>query len=208
MKTKSLLLFGLSMAIMLSCSQKKSVDLLPAESGLEGWVSILDTTSVETAIPTFYAEEGVLHISGVPKGYIRTDKKYSDYILTLDWRWAGEESVDGGIYVHLQDGDKVWPTGIQFQMTSADMGLFMSGIKLSDAEEAHPGFYKKPVLYENSPEKPVGEWNSVEIICKENHIKAYLNGILVNEADCDANEGYIGFQSEGGPMQIKNIRIK
>ena len=61
---------------------------------------------------------------------------------------------------------------------------------------------------EESPEKPVGEWNSMEFVCKDGHIKAYLNGVLVNQAQCEAREGYIGIQSEGGAMEFRNIRIK
>ena len=33
-------------------------------------------------------------------------------------------------------------------------------------------------------------------------------GVLVNEARCAATEGYIGLQSEGGAMDVRNIRIR
>ena len=36
-------------------------------------------------------------------------------------------------------------------------------------------------------------------------IKVWLNGILVNDAVCDATEGYIAIQSEGGAMDFRNI---
>ena len=62
-------------------------------------------------------------------------------------------------------------------------------------------------MVDESPEKPVGEWNIMEFECHEGHIKAYLNGVLVNEAQCSAHEGPIGIQSEGGPMDFRYIRI-
>ena len=33
-----------------------------------------------------------------------------------------------------------------------------------------------------SSEKPVGEWNTMEVICKSNTIEVYVNGTLQNKA--------------------------
>ena len=30
---------------------------------------------------------------------------------------------------------------------------------------------------------------------------------MVNEAQCEAKEGYIGFQSEGGPLEFRNVYL-
>ena len=145
-----------------------------------------------------------MHITGKPFGSIRTEKKYSDYNLHLEWRWAGEEGVDGGIFNYLQDGDKVWPLGVQLQMAPKDMGVLMGGIKIEGIEGP---FYKKDRIVEESPEKPVGEWNDMDFLCKGGEIKVWLNGVLVNEAKCDATDGYIGIQSEGGAMEFRNIYL-
>ena len=58
-----------------------------------------------------------------------------------------------------------------------------------------------------SAEKPAGEWNTAEIICKGNFIQAYINGVLMNEGHFDRSEGPIGLQSEGGPLEIRNVFI-
>ena len=53
--------------------------------------------------------------------------------------------------------------------------------------------------------KPAGEWNTAEIVCKGNFIQAYVNGVLMNEAHFDRSEGPIALQSEGGPLEIRNV---
>ena len=89
-------------------------------------------------------------------------------------------------------------------MTSKDMGVLMGGIPIEGVEGP---FYKKDRLVEESPEKPVGEWNEVEFLSKGGILKVWMNGVLVNEAKCDATTGYIAIQSEGGAMDFRNIYI-
>ena len=59
----------------------------------------------------------------------------------------------------------------------------------------------------DSAEKPAGEWNAAEIICKGNFIEVYINGVLMNQAHFDRSEGPIALQSEGGPLEVRNIYI-
>lgn len=171
---------------------------------LSGWKVVLKEGE-EANGPTFAADNGILHVSGQPFGYIRTEQAYSDYTLHLEWRWAGPEGVDGGIFHFLQGEDKVWPMGIQLQMTPKDMGTLFGGIPIEGIEGP---FYWKHRMVENSPEKPVGEWNSMDFVCRDGLVTAFLNGVLVNQAQCEAREGYIGIQSEGGAMDFRNIRVK
>ncbi len=190
-------------AIFISCSHKEKTESLFNGEDLTGWKVVLKSAEGESFDgETFSAKEGILSVTGKPFGYIRTEKKYSDYRLHLEWRWAGAEAVDGGVFNRLQDGDKVWPLGVQLQMTPKDMGVLMGGIKLEGIEGP---FYKKDRIVQESPELPVGEWNEMEFQCEGGSIKVWLNGILVNEAVCDAIDGYIAIQSEGGPMEFRNI---
>jgi len=171
---------------------------------LSGWKVVLREDD-QTLAPTFTTDDGILHISGQPFGYIRTEKEFSDYKLHMEWRWAGGEAVDGGIFHYLQGEDKVWPQGVQLQMTPGDMGMLMGGIPIEGVEGP---FYRKSRLTQESPEKPVGEWNTFDFECHRGHIKAFLNGVLVNEITCQAEKGHIGIQSEGGAMDVRNIRLK
>lgn len=200
---KNLFLICFSALLTLSCSQKK-ISLFNGHD-LAGWVLVTDSTSQEDASQTFTASDGLILISGQPFGYMRTQQKYSNFVLHTEWRWSGEPA-DGGIFVMLQDGDKVWPTGLQCQMKGDNLGVLMGGIPLADME-APNGFYKKELMDETPVEKPAGEWNETEITCKGGHVIVTINGVMVNEAYCEAHEGYIGFQSEGGPLEFRNVYL-
>ena len=73
--------------------------------------------------------------------------------------------------------------------------------------------------------KPVGEWNSEEVIAKGKDIKVILNGTTIVDADIskaiekgtpDGKEhpglknesGHIGFLGHGDVLEFRNIRIK
>lgn len=184
------------------CSCAKEIVLFNGEN-LDGWVAVLKESEEEPAPeqPTFSVQDGLLHVTGTPYGYLRTEKAYSDFILIMEWRWT-EGRADSGIFTLLQGEDKVWPTGVQLQMRESDFGYFFSGHPLKGVE----GF-RKPALVEEDPEKPDGEWNTAMIISKGGRLSALVNNVLVNEAECDVKEGYIGIQSEGGAMDFRNIRL-
>jgi hypothetical protein len=46
------------------------------------------------------------------------------------------------------------------------------------------------------------------ITCQGGHITCTVNGVLVNEAIATATEGYIGFQSEGGALEFRDIWVE
>jgi len=184
-----------------SCNQRK--EMLFNGKDLDGWVFFTREDSMVTE-PTFTVVDGALHITGQPFGYIRTVKKYGDYTLHLQWRWAGPRT-DSGIFNHLPDNDKVWPDGIQLQLRESDFGYLFSAIPLEGVEGP---FFRKAPLCEGDPEKADGEWNETVITCQGGHITCTVNGVLVNEAVATAAEGYIGFQSEGGALEFKDIWVE
>ena len=57
-------------------------------------------------------------------------------------------------------------------------------------------------------EKPVGEWNKMEVIAKGDNIAIYLNGVLVNQAmQVKPSKGRIQIQSEGAEMFVRRVDI-
>ena len=197
-------LLALAALVFSSCGTRKEV-LFNGEN-LDGWFSMTRDPEPDQVLtePTFSVRDGALHISGQPYGYIRTEKKYGDYTLHVEWRWTGTRA-DSGLFNRLQDGDKVWPSGIQMQMRERDFGFFFSGIPLEGVEGETS--WRKPPVAESDPELPDGQWNETVIVCRGGHISATVNGVLVNEAVAEATEGYIGFQSEGGAIEFRNIYL-
>ena len=193
-------------AFMTSCTGGAEKVQLFNGTDLSGWEFILAEGSDVPAAEVFTVKDGNIHVAGQPFGYMRTSSKYADYTLHVEWRWVGE-GTNSGIFQRVQDGDKLWPNAIECQLCSGKAGDFvmLGGSKIEEMEcvEEYPVFERV-----GDYEKPVGEWNVAEIVCKGNKITVYVNGKLQNECTCDSTEGYIALQSEGGPLEFRNVYIE
>src|SRR5690606_13895722 len=57
-------------------------------------------------------------------------------------------------------------------------------------------------------EKPVGEWNTMEVVAFKDKVDIYLNGQLVNQAyDVRPSKGRIQIQSEGAEMYVRKVEL-
>lgn len=57
-------------------------------------------------------------------------------------------------------------------------------------------------------EKPVGQWNRIELICRVDTITIVLNGQVINQAtQCSLTAGKILFQSEGAEVFFRRIEL-
>ncbi len=206
MKTVKLIFAAvMAMFFMTSCGGGDVKTELFNGRDLTGWVCYTDPAGDVPASDVFSVRDGNLHIEGQPFGYIRTADKYGDYKLHVEWRWAGEPS-NSGIFQRLQDGDRLWPTGIECQLCHGSVGDFvmLGGAKISDIECVG----KFPVKRRNGDfENPAGEWNTMEIVCEGKTITTYLNGQLQKQCTCETTEGYIALQSEGGPVEFRNVYL-
>jgi hypothetical protein len=72
-------------------------------------------------------------------------------------------------------------------------------------------------------QKPIGQWNSEEIMAKGSHVRVTLNGVVIVDADLDKidkpmdgrehpglhnKSGHIGFLGHGARIEFRNLRIK
>lgn len=74
---------------------------------LKGWVGYVGDSTLDAA-EEFGRRGRDAAVSGA-LGYIRTTRAYSDYRLTLQYRWEGEPT-NSGIFMHIQPGeDRLWP---------------------------------------------------------------------------------------------------
>jgi hypothetical protein len=57
-------------------------------------------------------------------------------------------------------------------------------------------------------EKPLGEWNIVDIVCRDSTIEWTINGVIQNRVTkCEPHSGKIGIQLEGFPFELRNIWV-
>jgi len=172
---------------------------------LNNWTFYLSDVSMNPA-EVFSSRDGVIHIAGNPYGYMRTKESYSDYRLHLEYRWP-VEATNSGVFIHTQLPDTLWPQCIECQLAAGNAGDFicMSGADMNERTDKSKIVLKK---YEASSEKPVGEWNIMEISCKANTIEVYINGMLQNKGTgVSVTRGHICLQSEGKEIEFRNVYL-
>ena len=59
-----------------------------------------------------------------------------------------------------------------------------------------------------SPELGLGKWNVIKITVSGKKVEAFLNGVSVQKFTTKVTKGAICFQSEGAPLEFKDIKIK
>jgi hypothetical protein len=152
-------------------------------------------------------KDGAIHCAGKPSGYIRTITDYADYKLRLEWRWT-ETPRNSGVLLHMSGADKVWPRSIEGQLMNRNAGDFfvIGGTEFKE----HMGMEGRRVPKKHeSNEKPPGEWNVFEAVCKGDTIRITINGLLQNEAtECNVTGGKICLQSEGAPIEFRNVTLE
>jgi hypothetical protein len=164
-------------------------------------------------LKTWSVTNGVIHCNGTAIGYLRTLQSYSNYVVTVEWRFlkVTPKANNTGVLVHMQLPDKIWPQCIQNQGKSGRQGdLFvMSGAECKE----HLALGKDantPVALRGEPnENAIGEWNTNTTVCKGNDVKAVINGKLLNEiTECTVSFGFVGIQSEGADFEIRKMFVE
>jgi hypothetical protein len=151
-------------------------------------------------------------VRGTPVSYVATRKSYRNYRLHAEWRWNGKPG-NGGVLVHISSGptDRQWPICYQIQLKNTAVGdlLPMAGATFGEPLSTPLGA-ATPLLNRSAPdsERPAGEWNSCDIMCREDTIEVVINGVVQNRVThCALTEGRVGFQLEGTPFELRNVSI-
>ncbi len=160
-----------------------------------------------TETPTWTEKAGVISCTGNPRGYLYSLERYANFSVRLEFRFPKtsqkNENPNTGFLFYITGENRIWPTCLEVQGKFSEMAHIKSNSKdmtldVTDDPQAR-----------ESARRPVGEWNSIEIISKAGALTSVLNGSPI--ASCkpsELKEGYFGIQSEGNPVEIRNIRIQ
>lgn len=195
------------------CGAAEKISLFNGKD-LTGWRTFLDPKAKDADPSKVWTiSDGVIHCAGKPAGYIVTDNDYDNYVLRLQWRWPAKGG-NSGVFVHVVGEDEIWPKGVEAQLQSGAAGDFwlVGGAKLTiDPErfDKPSGRHYYRIKTGKKVENPEGEWNQYEITCQGDTIKLVVNGQLVNEGtSSELTRGKILLQSEGAPIEFRNIEIE
>jgi hypothetical protein len=154
--------------------------------------------------------EGEVRLSGIPFGYFALNDTFRNYVLRFDWKYERPSDLkvdakfDGnsGLLLHVQKPHKIWPKSIEVQLFYPDAGhiLPILGAKFDGARDA--GAQKRAG-------RSVGEWNEVEVTCRDGAITCTINGEVIDRGTrAEPDRGQIGWQAEGASIRFRKIRIK
>ena len=188
--------------------------------------------------------EKVIRISGEINGALATKESFENYHLKLVFRWGDKvysRQNSGLLYHSFGDFGQAlgtWMPNIEFQLMHQNLGdtylmantccetsavsdddrnmfFFTPGaVSVAFGEHASGRSIKKS----QDAEKPVGEWNTVDLYCFGTTSVHVVNGITVmvnnntgvyeNGAITPLKAGKIQIQSEGAEFYIKSIAVR
>jgi len=185
------------------------VDLFDGES-LDGW------TVVNGATSTWRAEDGVILCSGFPTGVMRTDRTYENFVLELEYRHL----VPGGNAGLFIWSDPIPARGVPFtrsvevqvmdgreqQWFTSDGDIFPIHGAVMTPVNGRGGSRAFPLERRSNP-APM--WNHYRLECLDGRVVASLNGRVVTEGyDASPRRGFICLESEGSPVEFREIRVR
>gem|GEM_PF-2226498 len=145
-------------------------------------------------------KELILICSGEPKGFLYTTKTFSEFELTLEWKYPKDADGNSGVLVYTQDEPRIWPTSIQVQLHQPKAGsVFPSGDAMSDhSSEA-----------EADLARPVDTWNEGRIVSQGGRLSVEVNGRKAGEVSgAKPSSGSIALQCEGSLVHFRRIRLR
>jgi hypothetical protein len=179
---------------------------------------------VNTKEDTWKVKGDELVCSGNPIGVVRSEKKYTNFLMHVEWKHM-EAGGNSGTFVWSDanaDEENRLPNGVEVQMLELDW----VNINTRDGKKP-PIAYVHGELFgvggvETIPDNPrgkrskstenrckgKGEWNTYDVVCVDGTIKLSVNGKFVNGiSQSTKKEGYICLESEGAEIHFRNIRI-
>lgn len=203
----------IAVLIIASCAQKADSKKTILFNGKDftGWTLFIPGDSVDVK-SVWSVHDGVILCQGVPNGYMRTNESFSNYKLHLEWRWV-DKATNSGVLLHCQPPDQVWPNCVESQLMAGNAGDFVligpGQITVDDSTYVNSGQFLIIKKKHDSNEKAFGEWNTYDIETRGASVICYVNGLMQNSGtNATFTSGAIGLQSEGSPIEFRNIYIE
>ena len=192
-----------------------------------------DFVDVNCEPDTWAWQDGVLRCTGQPVGVLRSHRPFTNFELVVQWRHL-EAAGNSGIFIWTADAalanlkpGELPPGGIEVQVLDlgyADQYEKSEGKKgdwFTTHGDVFPvGSAKMKPFPPTSPSgersfprkqltKAAGQWNHYYIRAINGEIRLWVNGEEVSGgSDCQPHTGYLCLESEGAPVEFKNLRIR
>jgi hypothetical protein len=187
----------------------------------EGFVSLFDGKTLDGwqgSKDGYEIKDGAIVCKEKGGGNLYTEKEYADFHLKFEFKLTPGANNGIGIRTPLT-GDAAF-VGMEIQVLD-DSSERYKGLK----EWQHHGSVYGVAAAKTGHQKPVGEWNSQEIIVKGKQVTVILNGVTIVDADVEKastpktldgrdhpglkrDKGHIAFCGHGAHVEYRNLRLK
>jgi hypothetical protein len=200
-----------------------------------GWRSLgeKDFVNVNTRPDTWVFKADFLSCTGQPIGVMRTVQTFTNFELVVQWRHL-RSAGNSGVFVWVTDEalkdlkpDALPQYGIEVQMLDhgyTEQYEKKTG-KKADWFTTHGDIFpvgksKMKPFPPTSPNgsrsfprkhlsKGIGEWNHYYVRAINGEVRLWVNGQEVSGGNgSEPRTGYLCLESEGSPIEFKNIRIR
>jgi hypothetical protein len=200
-----------------------------------GWRQLgeSDFVNVNCAEDTWSWKNGVAHCTGKPTGVIRSQKAYTNFELVAQWKHKNSGG-NSGIFVWSPISALTGLTPGNLPQKGIEVQVLDHGF----AEQWEKAHGKKPNWFtthgdvfpvEKSNMKPFppvapdkrrsfprknlskgfGQWNHYYVRCINGEVRLWVNGEEVSGGtECEPRSGYLCLESEGAPVEFKDLRIR
>ena len=180
------------------------------EEGFES-LAFADFEAFDAQADTWAATEEGLKCSGKPKGYLYSKQPYQNFTLRVDYRFPRPDNLkdeakfkgNTGFLIYVTGEHKLWPMCLEVQGKHVQMAAIKENggaepVKAEDDDTAR-----------QQARKPVGQWNSLEVVSKDGALAVSLNGTSISKCEPDfLSEGLIGIQAEDHPFEVRRLRLR
>lgn len=191
---------------------------------LTGWKPDIPAADDKPDIePSFIVRDGMLVSKGRPLGHLITDAQFSDYQLIVEYRFV-DKPGNCGVLVHASTPralSGMFPQSVEVQLQHKQAGDFWcihENISVPNMAERRNG---PPENYggkrgqsrhirnlTDGSEKPLGEWNTMQVECLGDKVRVWVNGDLVNDGfGATASSGQIALQAEGAEVEFRRLDL-
>lgn len=129
-------------------------------------------------------------------GWLVTKAAFTDFHFQVEFQASSESN--SGIFIRCED-----PNGVSAE-SCYEINVF-------DQNE-NPNNRTGSIVNHAPPAVSVmagDAWNTYDIIAEGTHLTVQFNGTVTAEIDDDTHSsGYIGLQSNGGPIKFRDVRIR
>jgi hypothetical protein len=183
---------------------------------LNGWTAVPADSQAGPA-QTWTVRDGIIVCTGEPIGFLHTDRKFTNFKMTVEYRWApGTKPGNSGLFSRINEPLKSLPRCVEVQLMHGNAGdiIALQGMMIEKQDRYFEvlnhklgGDIRGVRKTENAENEP-GQWNLVEILAQGPDYTVIVNGQKVNAATgVEVIAGPVGLQSEGGEVHFRRVSI-